>query len=119
LLFGKFPIFLLAPGPDISFWFRAMPTGPETHRLEMDLLVPEDSFAADGYETGIKEATEFLRMVQTQDASVNERVQSTSRSRFASGGCLSLHEQPIWQIQKYLAARLSARPADGRKNIPA
>jgi phenylpropionate dioxygenase-like ring-hydroxylating dioxygenase large terminal subunit len=107
LLFARFPLFMLAPGPDISFWFRATPTGPETHHLEMDLLVPEDSFAAENYQAGIQEATDFLRMVQTQDASVNERVQSTAKSRFARGGCLSVHEQPIWQIQKYLAERLS------------
>jgi hypothetical protein len=47
--------------------------------------------------------------VQTQDASVNEAVQSSSKSRYATGGVLQTHEQPLWQLQKYLASRLPAQ----------
>jgi phenylpropionate dioxygenase-like ring-hydroxylating dioxygenase large terminal subunit len=106
LLLAKFPIFMLVPAPDVSFWFRAMPTGPETHRLEAKLLVPEESLEAEGFADGIKEAADFFRIFQAEDASVNERIQSTMSSARATGGVLQLHEQAIWQLQKYLAARL-------------
>jgi hypothetical protein len=97
---------MLVPAPDVSFWFRAMPTGPETHRLEAKLLVPEESLEAEGFADGIKEAADFFRIFQAEDASVNERIQSTMSSARATGGVLQLHEQAIWQLQKYLAARL-------------
>lgn len=106
LLFAKFPCFMLAPGPDIAFWFRSFPTGPETHRLDINFLVPETSLTDGNFDQGMQEATDFLRLVQGQDASVNEAVQSSAKSQYAADGVLSLHEQPLWQIQKYLASRL-------------
>ncbi|MEV7968676.1 aromatic ring-hydroxylating dioxygenase subunit alpha [Sphaerisporangium sp. NPDC088356] len=108
LLLSKFPAYLCAPGPDITFWFRSLPTGPETHRLEIHFLVPNEHLGAEDFEAKIQEATEFLRVVQTQDASVNEAVQASARSKYATGGVLQAHEQPLWQLQKYLASRLPA-----------
>ncbi|MDT7617383.1 MAG: hypothetical protein QOF00_4830 [Pseudonocardiales bacterium] len=109
LLLAKFPAYLCAPGPDITFWFRSLPTGPETHRLEIHLLVPKENLGAEDFDEKMKEATDFLKLVQAQDASVNEAVQSSSRSRYATGGVLQAHEQPLWQLQKYLASRLPAQ----------
>ena len=103
---AKFPIFMLVPSPDVTFWFKALPTGPETHTLEVKLMVPESSFAVDGFADKIGEAAAFFRTLQAEDASVNEHVQSTLKSARARGGVLHRHEQAIWQLQKYLASRL-------------
>ena len=106
LLLAKFPAYLIAPGPDIPFWFRSLPTGPETHRLEMHLMVPKEHRGVPDFDAKMQEATDFLRLVQTQDASVNEAVQRSTRSKYAEGGLLQAHEQPLWQLQKYLTSRL-------------
>jgi phenylpropionate dioxygenase-like ring-hydroxylating dioxygenase large terminal subunit len=106
LLLAKFPAYLVAPGPDITFWFRSLPTGPETHRLEMHLMVPKEHRGVENFDERMTEATDFLKLVQAQDASVNEAVQASVRSKYAEGGVLQAHEQPIWQLQKYLASRL-------------
>jgi hypothetical protein len=106
LLLAKFPAYLVAPGPDITFWFRSLPTGPETHRLEMHLMVPKEHRGVENFDERMTEATDFLKLVQAQDASVNEAVQASVRSKYAEGGLLQAHEQPIWQLQKYLASRL-------------
>ncbi|MCW2849819.1 MAG: putative dioxygenase with Rieske [2Fe-2S] iron-sulfur domain [Marmoricola sp.] len=106
LLLTKFPAYLCAPGPDIAFWFRSLPTGPETHRLEIHLLIPKGNRDVEDFDSKMTEATDFLRLVQGQDATVNEAVQNSSRSRHARDGVLQKHEQPLWQLQKYLASRL-------------
>jgi hypothetical protein len=85
-----------------------LPTGPETHRLEIHLLVPKDHRDVEDFDSKMADATGFLRLVQGQDATVNEAVQNSSRSRHARGGVLQMHEQPLWQLQKYLASRLPA-----------
>lgn len=108
LLLARFPMFLLAPGPDLAFWFRLFPTGPETHDLQIHILAPNSSLAAPEFEEGVAKVMEFITEVQGQDASVNERVQSSAKSRHARGGVLALHEQPLWNLQKYLHKMLSA-----------
>jgi phenylpropionate dioxygenase-like ring-hydroxylating dioxygenase large terminal subunit len=117
LLMVKFPMFMIVPSPDITFWFKAIPTGPETHRLEVALLVPEEHLGVDGLEDGVQEAADFFRTFQGEDASINEYVQSTTRSANASGGVLHRHEQAIWQMQKYLASRLRGAPSDERSSV--
>jgi hypothetical protein len=72
----------------------------------MHLMVPKEHRGAEKFDERMREATDFLRLVQGQDASVNEAVQASVRSKYAEGGLLQAHEQPIWQLQKYLTARL-------------
>jgi len=72
----------------------------------MHLMVPKEHRGVENFDERMQEATDFLRLVQAQDASVNEAVQSSTRSKYAEGGLLQAHEQPLWQIQKYLASRL-------------
>ncbi|ANS31947.1 Rieske (2Fe-2S) domain-containing protein (plasmid) [Rhodococcus opacus] len=108
LLVLKFPTFMLLPAPDVTFWFRATPTGPETHHLDIALMVPKSNLAAPDFDRLITEAVDFFRPIQAEDASVNEKIQSTAKSQYSSGGVLHVHEQPLWQLQKYLASRLPA-----------
>lgn len=108
LLTLKFPTFMMLPAPDISFWFRATPTGPESHHLDIALLTSRESENLPNYAAALKEAVDFFRPIQAEDASVNERIQSTSKSARAAGGVLHIQEQALWQLQKYLAARLTA-----------
>lgn len=112
LLMVKFPMFMIVPSPDITFWFKAIPTGPETHRLEVALLVPEEHFGIENFDESVKETADFFRAFQAEDASINEYVQTTTRSANARGGVLHRHEQAIWQLQKYLAWRLAGVDSD-------
>jgi phenylpropionate dioxygenase-like ring-hydroxylating dioxygenase large terminal subunit len=107
LLVLKFPTFMLLPAPDITFWFRATPVDAERHHLDIALLVPNSSETAPNLEEALQQAVDFFRPIQAEDASVNEKIQSTAKSIRATGGVLQRHEQPLWQLQKYLAKRLA------------
>lgn len=107
ILFAKFPTFMMLPAPDITFWFRMFPTAAEYHQLEILLMVHKSSYAHPEFKEKIHEATEFFRDVQGEDASCNERIQSSTRSVFATGGVLHPQEQPLWQLQKYVSSRLA------------
>ncbi len=106
LVVAVFPLFALALSPDSGIWFEWYPTGPESHVLDIHLLVPGSSFDTPGFEQIVAEHLEAIRGVQAEDAAANEAVQRGLRSRFATSGPLAELEQPLWQFQRYLAGRL-------------
>jgi phenylpropionate dioxygenase-like ring-hydroxylating dioxygenase large terminal subunit len=113
LLLARFPTFLLAAAPDVTYWYQAVPTGPDTHQLFIHLLVPSatldsDVLATEALDAGVELAANFVTEFHAQDAAVNETVQSSLRSRFATGGPLHPQEAPIHRLQQFLAARLRA-----------
>jgi phenylpropionate dioxygenase-like ring-hydroxylating dioxygenase large terminal subunit len=105
---GVFPMFFLALAPDSATWFQWRPTGPESHHVDIHVLVPPASLEAPGFEEGLKAQLEALAAIQAEDARTNAGVQTGLRSRFAAPGRLSLLERPLWQLQRYLAERLTA-----------
>jgi phenylpropionate dioxygenase-like ring-hydroxylating dioxygenase large terminal subunit len=108
LIAGVFPMFFIAIGPDSASWFEWRPTGPTSHHLDIHVLVPPASFATPRFEDALKGQLEALRAIQTEDARTNAGVQRGLESRSAAPGRLSLLERPLWQLQRYLAARLAS-----------
>jgi hypothetical protein len=107
LIAAVFPMFALALGPDVASWFEWYPTGPESPRLDIHVVAPPSAFETPGFEAAIAAQIEALRAIQDEDARTNTGVQHGLHSRFAAPGRLSAHERPLWQFQRYLAARLS------------
>jgi len=111
LLAGVFPLFFLVVGPDSAIWFEFHPTGPESHRLEIHVLVPPGSRAAPGFAKLLEAQLAAVRAIQMEDARTNAGVQRGLRSRSAAPGRLSPLERPLWQFQRYLAHRLTGSDA--------
>jgi phenylpropionate dioxygenase-like ring-hydroxylating dioxygenase large terminal subunit len=107
LIVGVFPMFFFALSPDSATWFRWLPTGPESHELEIHLLVPPGSPSAPDFEARAGALLDYVRTIQSEDAATNAGVQRGARSRVAAPGPLSHHEKPLWQFQRWLAARLT------------
>ncbi|HTN81149.1 MAG TPA: aromatic ring-hydroxylating dioxygenase subunit alpha [Acidimicrobiales bacterium] len=108
LIVGVFPMFFFALSPDFMIWFRWYPTGPESHHVDLQLLVPPSTAANPEHEEAFDLIAGFLRVVQDEDAATNSAVQRMSRSRFAGGGPLSHLEYPVWRFHQYLARMLDA-----------
>ena len=106
LVLAMFPLFAFALSPDSAIWFEWYPTGPETHVLDIHLLVPNASFGTPGFAEIVAGHLDAIRGVQAEDARANEAVQHGLRSRFAASGPLAELEYPLWQFQRYLASRL-------------
>jgi len=106
LIAGVFPMFFIAVGPDSASWFEWTPTGPTSHTVDIHVLVPPASLAAPGFAKALEAQLEALRAIQAEDAQTNLGVQRGVTSPFAKRGRLSALERPLWQFQRYLAARL-------------
>jgi phenylpropionate dioxygenase-like ring-hydroxylating dioxygenase large terminal subunit len=102
----RFPLFMVVPGADFSFWLHVLPDGPTTHRAVLHVLVPD---SAGGATTAaqVTAAADFFDAFQGEDAAVNERVQAMMASPRATGGVLHDQELPLLQFQRYLAAALT------------
>ncbi|MGH2967640.1 MAG: SRPBCC family protein [Solirubrobacteraceae bacterium] len=109
LIFGLYPAFICAPGPDMTVVIRFYPTGHESHKVDFEMLVHEDRLDDPDMEQAKGEFQEFIRSVQQEDADQAISVQRSLRSITARGGgaALSPIERPIWQFQRYLAKRLT------------
>lgn len=101
------PCFMLLTTHDRVIWYRLLPDGAERCRLLTTTLVrPEARQAADAPAVLASE-TEMLRAFHTEDMAVNAAVQRGLHSRMAVRGRLSHLEEPIWLIQRHLAARVA------------
>ena len=114
LIVGVFPMFFFALSPDIATWYRWLPTGPESHSLEIHILTQPSARAWPGYGEAVAHILEAVRGIQAEDAQACLGVQRGLRSRSAATGRLSDLERPLWLFQKYLGGRLSADAGDDR-----
>ncbi len=109
LLVGVYPNFFITASPDVCAVFRVLPLGPEAHELTIHLLAHEAAIAETS-EPEMEDVIEILRAstmtVQTEDIEQIEAVQRSLDSRYSTGGPLSALERPVWQFQRYLAAKL-------------
>lgn len=105
---AKFPMFFLAVGPDQVAWFRWLPTGPESHSLEIQVLVHPDNAASEGIDALAEVAAGLVRGIQAEDAVTNEAVMVGARASAAAQGPISPLEAPLLWFQQYLADRFGA-----------
>jgi phenylpropionate dioxygenase-like ring-hydroxylating dioxygenase large terminal subunit len=110
LVAGVFPMFFFAMSPDFVTWFRWLPTGPESHRVDLHIVVPPTAAAQPDRERVLDEIEAVLRAIQDEDVATTSAVQRSLRSRFAGRGPLSPLEYPLWRFQRYLASRLLGNP---------
>jgi phenylpropionate dioxygenase-like ring-hydroxylating dioxygenase large terminal subunit len=107
LVIAVFPMFFLALGPDSVTWFDWLPTGPESHTLDIRVVVPPGSRKADGFDAALSGFLETVHAIQAEDARTNAGVQRGAHARAATTGRLSPLERALWQFQRYLAHRLT------------
>jgi phenylpropionate dioxygenase-like ring-hydroxylating dioxygenase large terminal subunit len=104
---GIYPMFFFALSPDYAAWFDWLPTGPDSHRIDIHLLLPPAAAAQPDREAILDFVAETLNTIQAEDVHNNVGVQRSLGSVHATGGPLSRLEYPIWRFQRYLAARLT------------
>lgn len=106
VVYGVFPLFGIVVGPAYAIWFEWWPTGPESHRADLHVIVPPGTFETAGFEDGLQRTLQGVRAVQAEDAASNAGVQAAARSPHAVSGPLAPIESTLLQFQRYLARRL-------------
>ena len=102
-----YPTFLLFLAPDRAFWYRLIPTGPETCSLLTTMLVPPGATAAPDYAVHRAQAEQDALAFHLEDMEVCTAIQRGFHSRAYTRGALSKLEEPLLHIQRYLARRLT------------
>ncbi len=98
-----FPNFLLFSAPDRVYWYRLLPTGPETCSLLTTMILPESAKEMEGYEQVLESEIQAGIDFHMEDMEVCTATQCGIRSAGYAQGRLSHLEEPIWHFQKYLA----------------
>lgn len=106
-LFVGHPFFMFLTMPDRLLWYRLFPLGHDHCRLQTMTLIGQEAMAAPDIAATIEQETKLLRDFHVEDMEVNHAVQAGLNSSFARQGRLSHLEEPVWIIQRYLAARLA------------
>ena len=107
LIVGVFPLFFFALSPDFVSWFEWWPTGPGSHTTKIHMVVPPGSMDAPGAEEIVQQVMGYVHQIQSEDAVTIIGVQRGLRSATSYSGRLSHLERPIWQLERYLADRLT------------
>lgn len=109
-VFLGFPNFLLFSAPDRVYWYRLLPTGPETCTLMTTMIVPRGASEAPDFEGKLEKEVEAGISFHMEDMEVCAATQRGMRSRGYRPGRLSHLEEPIWHFQKYLASVIERAP---------
>ena len=90
---------------DRVIWYRLQPLGPNrTQWLTTTLITPENR-QLDDYDQRIERESKMLRDFHVEDMQVTEAVQRGLESGRATTGRLSHLDEPVWLMQRWLAAR--------------
>ncbi len=98
-----FPNFLLFTAPDRVYWYRLLPTGPETCTLMTTMIVPQAAKNLPNYEEVLKKEIQGGIDFHMEDMEVCVATQRGMNSVGHAPGRLSHLEEPIWHFEKYLA----------------
>ncbi len=99
-----FPNFLLFSAPDRIYWYRLLPTGPQTCTLMTTMIVPKAAKELPNYEEILKKEVQGGIDFHMEDMEVCVATQRGMNSIGHSPGRLSHLEEPIWHFEKYLAS---------------
>ncbi|MEU6999762.1 aromatic ring-hydroxylating dioxygenase subunit alpha [Nonomuraea sp. NPDC046570] len=109
---GIFPNFVMALTPDSVIWASWWPTGPHTHDTVFRLLVPPGTRSRPDFPAYLEETRKTVRHLQEEDLVAIRGVQrGLAADPAPPAGRFSYLERPLWQLQRYLAARLTPREA--------
>jgi phenylpropionate dioxygenase-like ring-hydroxylating dioxygenase large terminal subunit len=109
-VFLGYPNFLLFSAPDRIYWYRLLPTGPETCTLMTTMILPQGAKEIPGYEEILKKEIQSGIDFHMEDMEVCTATQRGMRSAGYAQGRLSHLEETLWQFQKYLAAKIRSTP---------
>ena len=98
-----FPNFLLFSAPDRIYWYRLLPTGPQTCTLMTTMIVPKAAKHLPNYEEILKKEIQGGIDFHMEDMEVCVATQRGMNSAGHAPGRLSHLEEPIWHFEKYLA----------------
>lgn len=102
-VFLGYPNFLLFAAPDRVYWYRLLPTGPETCTLMTTMILPKGAKGLPNYEEILKKEVQGGIDFHMEDMEVCVATQRGMKSKGHAVGRLSHLEEPIWQFEKYLA----------------
>lgn len=105
------PTFLLFMAVDRVYWYRLEPQSADKMILRTTMLIHPESELTDNYEETLTEQVELMRKFHMEDMEVCSAVQKGVTSSFYKSGPLSKLEEPIWQLQRYLARNIKATQA--------
>lgn len=104
-LFVGHPCFMFLTTHDRVLWYRLLPVSAGRCKLLTTTLVAREAMKAPDYARSLESETEMLNTFHSEDMVMNAAVQRGLMSSKAVRGRLSHLEEPIWLIQRYLAAR--------------
>ncbi|MFD1555054.1 aromatic ring-hydroxylating dioxygenase subunit alpha [Paraburkholderia silviterrae] len=105
-LYLGMPTFMFLTMRDRVLWYRVEPISAQRSRVKTMTLVSKEAMQDPGYEEALVTERKMLSDFHSQDMQVNTAVQRGMNSSRAVRGRLSHLEEPVWRIQRYIAARL-------------
>ena len=102
-VFLGYPNFLLFAAPDRVYFYRLLPTGPQTCTLMTTMIIPRAAKELPNYEEVLKKEIQSGIDFHMEDMEVCVATQRGMNSVGHRQGRLSHLEEPIWQFEKYLA----------------
>lgn len=104
-LYVGLPCFMFLTMRDRVLWYRLQPMSADRCKLLTMTLVSRESMSAPDFAETVERERKMLRDFHIEDMLVNTAVQRGLGSAKAVRGRLSHLEEPVWLIQRYLAAR--------------
>lgn len=117
-LYLGFPCFMFLTTHDRAIWYRLLPISAGRCKLLTTTLVAPSAKEDPDYEKALVSEGEMLRNFHSEDMVVNAAVQNGLKSSRAVRGRLSHLEEPVWLIQRYLAARAAGRYPEKANRAP-
>lgn len=102
-IYLAYPNGLFFNAPDRAYWYRILPTGPETSTLMTTLLIRPEAKDSPGYEAILQREIQAGIDFHLEDMEMCTATQRGMRSAGYAPGRLSHLEETIWQLQRYLA----------------
>ena len=104
-LYIGYPHFQVLTFSDRVIWYRLLPLGPNKTQWLTTTLCTKASFEREDWSSCEAVEGKMMRDFHVEDMQVTEAVQRGLDSGRATRGRLSHLEEPVWLIQRWLAAR--------------
>lgn len=102
-----FPSHLVAGGHNFVFWLSLYPKSScQVHVRWGVAMAPEHLADVENRENYIKETEAYFDLVNREDQTLLEAMQTAHHAPLTKPGRLSHFERPLWEFQKYLARSL-------------
>lgn len=105
-----YPNCLFFHAPDRFYWYRILPTGPETASLLTSMFVHPSAKEQPGYEETLKREIQAGIDFHLEDMEMCTATQRGLASVGYAPGRLSHLEETIWQLQRYLSGVIRRAP---------